>query len=33
MTNPNTGSVQFEGVVKKYGAVTALRKLDRKIVV
>ena len=31
MTNSTTGSVQFEGVVKKYGAVTALRKLDLMI--
>ena len=31
MINPTTGSVQFDGVVKKYGAVTALRKLDLRI--
>lgn len=28
MTNSNSGSVRFEGVVKKYGSVTALKKLD-----
>ena len=28
MTNTQTGSVRFEGVVKKYGEVTALKKLD-----
>ncbi|WP_457650199.1 ABC transporter ATP-binding protein [Profundibacter sp.] len=31
MTNLTTGSVQFDGVVKKYGAVTALKKLDLTI--
>ncbi|MCF6316130.1 MAG: ABC transporter ATP-binding protein [Marinosulfonomonas sp.] len=31
MINPTTGSVRFEGVVKKYGAVMALRKLDLMI--
>ncbi len=31
MTNLTTGSVQFDGVVKKYGAVTALKKLDLMI--
>ena len=28
MKNSDTGSVRFEGVVKKYGEVTALKKLD-----
>lgn len=31
MTNTTTGSVRFEGVAKKYGAVTALKKLDLAI--
>lgn len=31
MTNTQTGSVRFEGVVKKYGEVTALKKLDLSI--
>ena len=31
MTNPTKGSVQFDSVVKKYGAVTALKKLDLAI--
>ena len=31
MTNTQIGSVRFEGVVKKYGAVTALKKLDLAI--
>ena len=31
MTNITPGSVQFDGVVKKYGAVTALKKLDLMI--
>lgn len=28
MTNSHSGSVRFEGVVKKYGSVTALKKLE-----
>ena len=31
MTKTNTGSVRFESVVKKYGEVTALKKLDLSI--
>lgn len=31
MNTTQTGSVRFEGVVKKYGAVTALKKLDLSI--
>ncbi|MEP1611638.1 MAG: ABC transporter ATP-binding protein [Roseobacter sp.] len=31
MTHSNTGSVRFEGVVKRYGDVTALRQLDLTI--
>ncbi len=31
MNNLTPGSVQFEGVVKKYGAVTAIKKLDLSI--
>lgn len=31
MTHSQTGSVRFKGVVKKYGAVTALKKLDLTI--
>ena len=31
MTNTQTGSVRFESVVKKYGEVTALKKLDLAI--
>ena len=31
MTDTQTGSVRFEGVVKKYGEVTALKKLDLAI--
>lgn len=31
MTNKEIGSVRFEGVVKKYGSVTALKKLDLKV--
>lgn len=31
MTETQTGSVRFEGVVKKYGEVTALKKLDLAI--
>ena len=31
MNTKQTGSVRFEGVVKKYGAVTALKKLDLSI--
>ena len=31
MTQTQTGSVRFDGVVKKYGAVTALKKLDLTI--
>ena len=31
MTQTQTGSVRFDGVVKKYGAVTALKNLDLTI--
>ena len=31
MTNINAGSVQFDGVVKRYGEVTALKQLDLTI--